>query len=159
MKIYKELVKELLEKRKTMKSKKIDVPLFPGQLIIILSNDWEECCKKYPRLRPHIQDSGLYGHTIWSSHKGKFKGKDLDLTTFFIILNPHDKTHDITTGVLAHEATHFSQMVLEYVGQELEKAWEVQAYLVQWCVDELVKFITDEEKKDKISRRKKSSKV
>ena len=142
-----------------MNYKKLDVPLFPATIVLIVGSDNKAICKKFPALATYLPSSKeLFGFSAWSYLDSKHKGKSLAINAFYLILND-DSLFDITPGVVAHEANHIKDFILEYVG-ETSNPPETSSYLIQWIVDETTKFLENVRKKktsNRVSRKRKSS--
>lgn len=114
----------------------MEFPLYKGKFVIILTNDEDKILKYLPE----HEGQDLYAHTYFTTWKGE--------DALIVILNP-DNTHDkITAGVVAHEATHVATALMALRGITVDaKSDEPMAYLVEWVVDEVVKFMDRHDKK------------
>lgn len=118
----------------------IKVPLYPGVIRFIISNDFELCSEK---IKNFDDDRGkyVYGHSIWNNDVN-------DLNTFNLVLNFSHKGHPITHGIISHEALHITQFIAECIGSELNyKDPEPMTYLMNWIVDEVYIFCAENKKK------------
>lgn len=119
-----------------MKQKTVEIPLWERDLIVVLGGDFTsllEIAKKnrlstvvleeiiYDKLTPVTARGGAYFCLI--------KGSGI---IWFPTKRP-DK------GVLAHEATHIVDKILEFIGAE--KEMEARAYTVEWLVNNIPKVL------------------
>lgn len=109
--------------------KAIKIPLYPGKLVIVLSNS----CEKVKELLPAFDRSFFFASTWPSAYKGK--------KAYFIVINFHNGFDKVTHGTIAHECVHATNMVLDDVGIHADLVNdEAQAYLLTWMVDQVHKF-------------------
>ena len=121
------------KKHYTLKAEKI--PIYVGYLVLILSNDVKKLSKKFPRYID--DDENLYANTIRDYYK--------DWRGFYVILNFKNKYSKITHGVIAHEAYHVTSFLAEAVGMRHDPANdEPMAYLHEWVITQLYKWIDEE---------------
>lgn len=107
----------------------MDVPLFRGTFIIILSNSPNKIRKHLPKWN----DSEVYGHSWLSDFKGN--------QGFYVILNYDSKHRPIYHGVIAHESHHIASFIAECRGIQPDfNNDEPCAYLAEWASDEIYKF-------------------
>jgi hypothetical protein len=112
--------------------KELEVPLYGTQFIIVLSNDSKEVSKKLPQM----EDEGLFAHAIHTNWKG--------LRGFVMILNFDWKYAKITNGTISHEALHIANMISDAMGVQPDfNNDEPLAYLTEWIVNEVYRFIND----------------
>jgi len=98
--------------------------------VIILTNYRDKLCKYLP----NFDNDEIYAHTLYDDFLGK-KG-------YFIVLNFDNENRKITHGAIAHEADHVAGFVLYDRGITADfMNDEAHAYLVEWVVDEVYKFI------------------
>jgi len=122
-----------------LKLHEIDIPLYRGKLIIILTNDMDELQEKIP----NFSAPEIYGHSImtnWNGHQG-----------FCVILNFDNQFQNITHGAIAHEALHISSMICQ--GRGINADFyndEPQAYLCGWIVDVIYSFLSKENRQPKL---------
>lgn len=110
--------------------KEINLPLYPGVFVIILSDETEKVNKLFPKFKSDI----LYAHTMYTEWKGK-KG-------FIVLLNMWNEEEIVTPGTIAHEALHATNFICDSVGiLEDYNNDEAQAYLLGWLVDKIDEFI------------------
>lgn len=119
--------------------KEIEFPLYRGVLVVMLSNDLDLVRKDIEEFK--LED--IYGHTInvnWKGNNGFVVLLNLD--------NDYRKTHH---GTIAHEAIHATNMLLDSRGVLADfNNDEAQAYLLEWVVDEIYRFISEKEMSNKI---------
>lgn len=116
------------EIKKYLHKKAINIPLYTGKLVLIISNDIEKVQNKYDIL---LFADFIYAHATKVNENGK--------TGYAIILN-FDYTISLTHGDIAHEALHIAIDIAEHHNVETD-AQEPMAYIVGWVVDEVYKFI------------------
>lgn len=110
--------------------KELEVPLYRGKLVIILTNDRDLLLKKVPT----FSSNALYAHRYVADWKG-FVG-------YIIILNFHNKFRGITNGTIAHEALHAAGAILHERGVDASFVNdEPITYLVDWITDEIHKEV------------------
>lgn len=108
-----------------------EIPLYRGKLVIILSNDKE----KIKNICPIFDDDNIFAHAIFGNYKGT--------QGFFIILNHKNKYMQINPGVIAHEAHHICSYIADKRGIIIDtNNDEPMAYLIEWIVNEVHKYIT-----------------
>lgn len=105
-----------------MKTKKIKIPIFHGELKIIKTKKWEEVEKKFKL------EVGSFSAIVWKDERKKY----LSLCVAF--LGKPEKS------VIAHEAVHLVNHVFINKGIELCRYNdENQAYLMGWFVEKISK--------------------
>lgn len=115
--------------------KKKNVPIYRGQLMLIVDNDPEKIRKHIPSF--NRTKESLYAHTWMFGH-----GKD-GRQTFCIILN-FNASRPIYPGVIAHEVEHVKNMIFAERGAETNpNDDETQAYLVEWITDEIYAWLKE----------------
>ena len=113
-----------------MKIKAINVPLYRGKLVIIITDS----TKQVKKCIPYFDDNYLYAHSYWTKYK-KSQG-------YYIILNFKNTYRKIHHGTIAHEAVHTSHFIMKDRGLiEGFDNDEAEAYLVEWITDQVYKFI------------------
>ena len=106
-----------------MKKKKIKIPLYYGELVIVRGK-MKEIAKKYDL------NCEAFEAVVWRDEKKKY----LKLFVAF-----SDKT---TVDVIAHEAVHLVNHVFIHTSIKLEPYNdEAQAYLTGWFVKKINKFL------------------
>ena len=114
-------------------------PIYRGRFVIILSNDRD----KLVNMLPDVDFDYLYAHSVLTSWKG--------MEGYIVILNMDSQYRKIHMGTIAHEAVHIANMLFEQRGITLSAVNdEPFAYLVEWIVDEIHKFINKNNFFDKI---------
>lgn len=117
-----------MEKHFFIQSK--EIPIYRGKLVIILSNDKD----KIKKICPIFDDDNIFAHAIFGNYKG--------VQGFFIIINLKNKFMKITPGVIAHEAYHICSFISDKRGITIDtNNDEPIAYLTEWIVNEIHKFI------------------
>lgn len=114
----------------------VNIPIYGSWLCIILSNDAKLINKEVDNFG---YDKEPYATAIYNSIK--IKGDKHLRQGFYVILNP-DNELGITTGVIAHEAFHISNMLFEIRGVRPSfDNDEPQAYFIEWVCDEVCGFM------------------
>lgn len=110
--------------------KSLQVPIYRGKLIILISNSLE----KINKYLPDFDVTEIYAHATLGDY--------LSEHGYFIILNFNNKNRKITDGVITHEAFHISNYLLLDRGVKADFINdEAQAYLMEWITDQIYKFI------------------
>ncbi len=110
--------------------KTLDIPIYRGKLVYIISNDVERLKINIPK----FSDNEIYAHTYFREYCGK--------QGFYIILNFSSKYRNILHGTIAHECLHATNFILRDRGLELSvEGDEAQAYLLDYIVDKLYEFV------------------
>ena len=110
--------------------KVIEVPLYRGKFIILLTNSVKKASKYVPSLS---NEEDIFAFASTGIYR---KG-----TAFFMILN---LTHEekLTPGIIAHESVHVASYVSTRAGIEADfDNDEPLTYLVGWITNEAHKFI------------------
>ncbi|WP_374440543.1 hypothetical protein [Epilithonimonas sp.] len=107
-----------------MKTKKINIPIYYGTLILIKDEDFTAVNKKY-------------NHNIPESYGAvSFENKEAKNFEYVVVMV------NTNISLIAHEAVHICNFIFKNVGIELDRNNdEPQAYLVGWIVDEIEKFL------------------
>ena len=117
---------------KYLHKKTIGVPLYRGNLMIILTNDKKHLQKYLPEFR----NIGIYAHT-WCCNINKIE-------SFVIVLNFDNSFRKIHNGSIAHEALHAANFIAKDRGIESDlENDEPIAYLTEWIVDEIYEFVNE----------------
>ena len=104
----------------------IDIPIYGGKLVVILTND-ANLVKKY---YPDFYDDYVYAHALDHYYKGK--------RAYYVVLNTDYKYGKITNGVVAHEAHHIVTYLFNYKGILYDPANdEPFAYMIGWVVERI----------------------
>ena len=125
--------------KKYLHKKVLNIPLYKGKFIIILSND----AKLVKTVIKNFDHDDVYGH----AHIDEYNG----WSGYFVVLNFHYDFKGITHGVIAHEAIHVANFILD--DRDVVADWsnvEPQTYLAQWITDEIYKFIKSKKLLNKI---------
>ena len=116
-------------------NKKISIPIYRGNLHVILTND----IKRLKIEMPFFEGDEIHAHAI-SYPDTKWYG-------YSIILNINNINSDTINGKIAHEAVHVAHFIMNDRGIEADsRNDEPMAYLVQWIVDVVHKFIKQNSK-------------
>jgi hypothetical protein len=106
--------------------KEVEIPLYRGMLLIVLTDDINE-------LQKHIPDFGgedIYAHTLlvnWKEGEG-----------FAIVLNFKNDYRKIYNGTITHEAIHATNFIMQERGFVADFSNdEPAAYLAEFVVDEI----------------------
>lgn len=110
--------------------KTIQVPIWDTKIQIVLSNDTEKIEKKFPEIKWDY----LYARSIHGALNG--------FTCFFIVLNLHNEYKKIRHGIIAHEALHITNYIMELcsVDGDLNND-EPLTYTLSWITDQVYKFL------------------
>lgn len=114
-----------------MKIKAINVPLYRGELVIIITNSVKHL-KKYI---PDWTDKEIYASTYYALYKDKTQG-------YYIILNFKSPYRKIQHGTIAHESVHAAHFIMKHRGLTVDiDNDEAEAYLVEWITDQVYKVV------------------
>lgn len=111
--------------------KELEVPLYRGKLVIILTNDKEQLQKYIP----DFEDEEPYAHTWLVNWKGK--------QGFVIVLNFENSFRKIHNGTITHEAIHATHFIAQE--RDIEADFlndEPITYLAEFITDEIYKLMT-----------------
>jgi len=120
-----------MEQKTYIYKKVIDIPIYFGKFVIVATNNMKKL-DKATKLKTN--KTNLYATTFWNMY-------DED-EGFFVAFNFWNKNKQINHGVIAHEAVHIADFIFESRG--VQRDWENDepyAYIVQFLVDEIYKFI------------------
>lgn len=110
--------------------KELEVPLYRGKLVIILTNDKE----KLQKYIPDFEDKEPYAHTWLINWKGK--------QGFVIVLNFDNSYRKIHNGTITHEAIHATHFIAQERGLEADfQNDEPITYLAEFITDEVYKLM------------------
>jgi hypothetical protein len=105
------------------------IPIYFGQLRVIIAEDFKEADKKY---KLGIESKLLTGG--YESIVGKL---DTELHKLFVLIHP-----DTTYKIVAHECVHLVNYKFLHLGIELDRINdEPQAYLTGWFFETICKAI------------------
>lgn len=122
--------------KKYIHTKTLQVPLYPCDFVIILSNDY----KKIKRILPEYKQKYVHAEAWFDTIKDKWSG--------IVILNLEDK---LSHGIISHEALHIINMVATHVKMSHDTDNdESMCYLISWVIDEVYKFIKENNLYDRI---------
>jgi hypothetical protein len=117
--------------------KDIEIPIYRGRLVIIITNS----VNKLQKYLPDFKQSKVYAHAWMDNYKGK--------AGHFMVLNFDNKNNGITHGCVTHEAIHLANFLADFRGFKPDfNNDEPICYLAEWIVDQTYKFIN--EKKFKV---------
>ena len=109
--------------------KEIEVPLYRGLFVIILTNSIDKLNKCLGRDDSYVYCSSFYG-SIYKKTEG------------YIVAFNFDRDDKITYGTVAHEAFHTANFICSHRGFEADlENDESIAYLIEWLTDNIHKFI------------------
>lgn len=113
----------------------IEIPLYRGKLIVILTNDID----KLKEIIPDFRGETIYGHAYCGGYK--------ESSGYFVVLNFNNPIKKITHGVITHESIHITSFLAEHVGfvPDFEND-EPITYLAEWVTDEIYKLIKKHKK-------------
>jgi len=113
-----------------IKIKALEVPLYRGKFIIVLTNSTTELKKHLPEFERPL----VYAHSWAENYKGHIG--------YYMILNFENKHRHITHGCITHEALHIANFIASDRGiQASFSNDEPITYLAEWITDETYKFI------------------
>ena len=119
-----------MSKKEYLYIKSHKIPLYRGYFVIILSNSVDKL-RKY---LPDFDNKEIYAHSWYEKYRSK--------QGFIMVLNFDNAYREITHGVIAHEAMHLTNMIASLRGIEPDfNNDEHLAYLTEWIVDTVYKFI------------------
>lgn len=109
----------------------IEVPLYKGKLVIVITNDSDKLNKI---VSDHDVDSEIYAHSFYGGLNGH--------QAFVMALNFNHSFSKITHGTITHEAIHIAHYIADYRGfiADFEND-EPITYLAGWIANEVYKFI------------------
>ncbi len=122
-----------MSKKKYLHKKYTKVPLYFGDLILIITNSNKKLHKKLPQFK---KKERLYGHSLLAGHKNR--------TGFYIVLNFENGFTKMTHDTIAHEALHITHFICHSVGIEYDvDNDEPMTYLLGWVVEQLYTWIDE----------------
>lgn len=117
----------------TYRQKRLDVPLYPGRLLLIDSDDLDKVNELRGRMG-HPEDTYVYASTSLGNLNGWM--------TVAVVLNPRYEHKKLGVGTIAHEACHAADFIFENCGATHDfNNPEPYTYLVGWVADEIAKFL------------------
>jgi hypothetical protein len=115
-----------------MLHKYIEIPLYRGILSLIISDN----IKEIQTIIPEFDSEEIYAHAYYHKYKEK--------QCFSVIININNAGKKIKYGTIAHESVHICNMIFELRDIKIEfENDEPQAYLVEWVVDTVMKWLED----------------
>lgn len=120
------------------REKILDIPIYDVCKVVMIDTDSEKALlKKYDL---DFSEKGIYAACWRYFYTDKAGDK---CKAIFFIFNSNHKL-PITHGIVAHEAFHASNYVLKQIGAKPTfKNDEPQAYLIEWFVNTVTKFLGD----------------
>lgn len=118
---------------------KVKVPLYRGYFHIVLTDSVKDYNSNYND--DYISESDyIFGHSIFTEEVDS----DSNDGCYVMVLNLWaDKR--ITHGIIAHEALHITNFILNHVGSNFDDDnHEHYAYLLEWVVGVVYDFLRDE---------------
>jgi len=113
-----------------MRTKRIPIPIYFGQLQIVITDNFTEASKKMKVDHGDVDPDSVGAFVNVSSH-----GNGLD---FFTVFFKPDASH----GLIAHEVVHLVNGIYSERHMELDKQNdEPQAYLTGWITDQIYKAL------------------
>ncbi len=107
------------------------VPLYLGMLVVVISDEKDKCIE-LTNERMFLDYKEIFATAAYGTYKGS--------QGFFVFLNPNNTRSKVTRGVVAHEAVHAANFILEDRGVIADFVNdEPQAYLMGWIVDQIYK--------------------
>lgn len=110
-----------------MKTLNKKIPIFGGQLTIIIDKDLSIVERRY-----NLTDTS-------DCDAITFRNPTKDRKRMYVVAF---EQKEITPGIIAHESIHIANMILDDIHHDVNATNdEVQCYLTQWVVDEVVKLL------------------
>jgi UDP-galactopyranose mutase len=110
--------------------KELEVPLYRGKLVVILTNDKEQLQKYIPE----FNDIEPYAHTYLINWKGE--------QGFVIVLNFDNSYRKIHNGTIIHEVIHATHFIAQERGIEANFINdEPITYLAEFIADQVYKLM------------------
>lgn len=120
------------------KVKKISVPLYRGQFMLIVSDEPNKVNNLINQPRSYANKDSMYA-SAWLFGYGKKQRQ-----TFAILLNFNNIDSNIHYGTIAHEVEHIKNMIFEERGAKTDPDDdETQAYLVEWITDKVYEWLKE----------------
>lgn len=111
-----------------MKRTKINIPIYTGQLVVIVAKNFEKAAKKFNISK--IRDVSHYEAFVTKRYTKKG-------TKFIVFFKP-----EFSMNTLSHEVTHLVNSIFEYHHIKLDDSNdEPQAYLTGWITEEVCKVL------------------
>lgn len=124
-----------------MRIKRVDIPIYYGYLVIIISNDYRAVADKYG-LKEAVENFGAF---VWGNRNAN------GIMEFYVCID-----EDCSNHLIAHEVVHLVNHIFLDKGIELDRHNdEPQAYLTGWLFSEIEKF-KDKTNKNETKQSKKA---
>lgn len=115
-----------------MRIKKIDIPIYYGSLIIVVSDKYPDVAKKFGL----SEDVDRFGAFVWTRQDSS------GITEFLICIDEEVENH-----LIAHETVHLVNAIFEDKGIQLDRSNdEPQAYLTGWVFKQIEDFVNNKAK-------------
>lgn len=113
--------------------KSVNIPLYKGNLIIILSNDEDRLKKEFP-------DNWEKDDFVFFYYKDDYH--------YYLIFNFHKADRNISHSNIAHESLHAANVILDSRGVVSDfNNDEPVTYLLEWIINQVYKFARDKKMK------------
>lgn len=122
-----------------MKIKKTEIPIYHTRMTFIESSNYKKVVTYFKKIDFVFKDSDIFAHTIEHYQKEK----KLEYHCFYLVFNRKNKHKRLSFGVIVHEASHVADAIFKYIGEE--KTEECYAYLIEYLVTEICKFLNIED--------------
>lgn len=110
-----------------MRTTRIEIPIYYGYLVIIVSDNYNEVAKKYG-IKENVD---LFGAFVWTMRNKR------GIADFLVCVDEKVSNH-----LIAHEVVHLVNAIFLEKGIELDRHNdEPQAYLTGWLFREIEKFV------------------
>lgn len=121
-----------------MKYKKtvFTIPLWDRDIVLMLGGNWHDItteAKKYKLSQVVIDEIKYDNLSVGNGHGAAYfcLDKGMGVMWFPVV--------KVSAGILAHEATHIVDWLLQFIGAE--KEMEARAYTVEWLVTNIPKLL------------------
>ena len=112
-------------KKSKMKVKKVKIPIYGGQLIIIKTDDMQAVMNQHG----FKVDASKYGAFTFDKYQN-------DFFRCYVVFN------SFSPSLIVHESVHVVNFIYQHVGMKLDIINdEPQAYLTGWVFNEIHKFL------------------
>jgi hypothetical protein len=104
-----------------MKIKKYKIPIYEGNLIVVIAKSMKEVEKKF-----NLLDTADFDACVFKDRKGNY------VAAF----------ENTNAGIVAHESLHIVNFIFKdrHISMDLDND-EPQCYLIKWIVDKITKVI------------------
>lgn len=111
-----------------MRVRKVDIPIYYGKLIIVISNNYPKVAKRY-KIEEDISKAGAF---VWNDEKN-------DQLRYYVCVDENIENH-----LIAHEVVHLVNLIFLDRHIELDRQNdEPQAYLTAWIFKQIEDFLID----------------